>query len=402
MVDTPELPLSSPVIDRRGRLQRTVRRQRETAARDSLVGAVVSAMLLLGLHGASTLGLGPAAAHAVDDGGTTVAAPDDAIFSAAMVGDLMFGRFVEQVAERRGHDALLASVAPYLQLDYVSGNLEQVISEDEELPDAQKVIHLSSGAEALGTMVDAGFTTVSLANNHTMDHGLPGLRDTIAALDDAGLRHAGAGVNLDDAVRTDLQDHGDLVVATLSFTDVYVDGFLALSFQGGVLAAEPDVFAPRIQRARADADLVIVHVHWGDEYDIGINHRQRELAEMMSEAGADIIVGHHPHVLLPVEQIGDTLVLYSLGNFVFDQGWSRTRESAIARYHLREDGTARVEFVPAYIREATPRPLEGPLASYRRSRIFQRLRGASLAWRTEGGMLVTEVDHRHVLDEEAR
>jgi poly-gamma-glutamate synthesis protein (capsule biosynthesis protein) len=400
MADTPELPLSSPIVDRRGRLQRTVRRQRETAARDSLIGAVVSAALVLGIHGGASLGIGPAPAHAGDEARITAAPPEDTVFSAAMVGDVMFGRFVERVAERRGHDALLAAVAPYLDGDYVSGNLEQVISEEQDLPDAQKVIHLSSGGRALESMVQAGFTTVSLANNHTMDHGLPGLRDTIAALDDAGLRHAGAGEHLDDAVRTDLQQHGDVVVATLSFTDVYVDGFRALSFQGGVLAAEPDVFAPLIQRARVDADLVIVHVHWGDEYDIGVNDRQREIAEMMSEAGADIIVGHHPHVLLPVEMIGDTLVFYSLGNFVFDQGWSRTRESAIARYHLRDDGTARVEFVPVYIREAAPRPLEGPLAGYRRSRIFERLRGGSLEWTTEGGMLVTEVDHVHVVGAE--
>lgn len=397
MDDTPELPLSSPIVDRRGRLQRTVRRQRETAARDSLIGAVVSAALLLGIHGGSVLGVGPAPAHAGADAATATTRPDDAVFSAAMVGDLMFGRFVERVADRRGHDALLEAVTPYLDADYVSGNLEQVISDDPDLPDAQKVIHLASGGEALGSLVEAGFTTVSLANNHTMDHGLPGLRDTITALDDAGLRHAGAGEDLEDAVRTDVQEHGDLVVATLSFTDVYVDGFVALSFQGGVLAAEPDVFGPLIQRARADADLVIVHVHWGDEYDIGVNDRQREIATMMAEAGADMIVGHHPHVLLPVEMVGDTLVLYSLGNFVFDQGWSRTRESAIARYHLREDGTARVEFVPVYIREGTPRPLQGPLAGYRRSRIFERLTGGSLEWTTEAGMLVTEVDHRHAV-----
>jgi poly-gamma-glutamate synthesis protein (capsule biosynthesis protein) len=351
----------------------------------------------------TTTDLGPngAGAQATADDPAPLGVPDpDAAFTATMVGDLMFGRHVQRVTDREGYDAPLRHVAPLLEGDYVSGNLEQVISDREQLPEADKLIHLRSPTETVEALVDAGFTTLSLANNHSMDYGIPGLRDTIDALDAAGLNHAGAGVDLDAAVRTDLQEHGELTVATLSFTDVFVEGFIARSFQGGALQAEPDVFVPLIQNAAAEADLVIAHFHWGEEYDIAPGEDQRENAEIAAAAGADIIVGHHPHVLMPVERIGETLVIYSLGNFVFDQGWSRTRESAIARYTLGEDGTARVELVPVYIREATPQVLSGPLATYRRERIFQRLRGDGLEWSREDGMLVTELDHGHILDDE--
>jgi gamma-polyglutamate biosynthesis protein CapA len=363
--------------------------------RGALLGTLVTVLLLMTVQGGNVLRAGAAAAEPVGD---ARAEPDpDAVFTATMVGDVMFARHVERIAERHGHEAILREVAPWLRGDYVSANLEQVISDRNDLPEANKLILLRSDQRAAHALADAGFTIVSLANNHSMDHGLPGLRDTIAALDRAGLRHAGAGEDLDAAVATDLQEHGALVVATLSFTDVFVDGFIARPFQGGVLQAEPDVLAPLIQRADSVADLVIVHLHFGEEYDLGPNARQRSLVEVAAAAGADIIVGHHPHVLMPVERVGDTLVFYSLGNFVFDQGWSRTRESTIARYVLTADGTARVELVPVYIREGTPRVIAGPSGAYRRERIFQRLRGAGLDWRRSDGLLITEIDHAHVV-----
>ena len=375
----------------RGRLQRRLRRDRRHAGRDATIGAVVAAAAVLGGQLVAQMETPPAVADGPDP-------DDDAVFSAAMVGDVMFGRHVERAIAQHGHDALLPDVQPWLEGDYVSANLEQVISDDDDLPEADKLIPLSSGSEAAATLADAGFTTVSLANNHAMDHGIPGLRDTIEALDDVGIAHAGAGVDLDEAVRTDYQEHGDLTVATLSFTDVFVEGFIARSFQGGVLQADPATFGPLLQQADQQADLVIAHFHWGEEYDLSPNADQRELAAFAADAGADIVVGHHPHVLMPVERIGDTVVFYSLGNFVFDQGWSRTRESAIARYHLDADGTARVELLPVYLREGSPQRLDGPMDTYRRERIFLRLRGDGLDWERDGVSLVAELDHGHVLE----
>jgi gamma-polyglutamate biosynthesis protein CapA len=387
------LPEEAPTT-RRGRLQRRVRRRALTAGRDTSVAMAVTALVVATFQ---LTGLPDGEVAAAELAGVT-AEDDDLVFSAVMVGDLMFGRHVEQAAERHGHDQLLAHVTPLLDADYVTGNLEQVVTDRaDELPEADKLIHLASDQRALEALAGAGFTTLALANNHLMDHGIPGLRDTIAALDEVGFAYAGAGETLDDALAIDYQEHGDLTVATLSFSDAYVIGFVARAFQGGVLWADPQRTSRLIQEADANADLVIAHFHWGTEYGFAPNQRQRELAEVAALAGADVVVGHHPHVLQSVERIGDTLVLYSLGNFVFDQGWSRTRESTVARYELAADGRARVSFVPIEIREGAPRPVAGPLAPYRTTRIFDRLQGEGLEWSRDGDVLVTELDHRHVL-----
>nr|WP_274387574.1 CapA family protein [Salsipaludibacter albus] len=318
-----------------------------------------------------------------------------------MVGDMMFARGVGEIVERRGYEPLFRNVQPLLAGDYVSGNLETVVSDDPDLPEADKLIFLQSPTASTEAMVDAGFTTVSLANNHAMDHGIPGLSATIEAVEGAGLHHAGGGRDLDEAKTIDYQEFGDFTVATLSFTDVFVNGFIARAFQGGVLDASEDTMLPMIVEADANADLVIVNMHFGEEYDNGPSARQRELVEAASAAGADVIAGHHPHVALTVDVVGDTLVFYSLGNFVFDQGWSRTRESFIARYGLDEDGSAMVEIVPIYIEEATPRVVEGLSGAYRRARIFQRVTaGSSLPWQREGDVLVAEFDQSAMLEEE--
>jgi gamma-polyglutamate biosynthesis protein CapA len=377
-----------PPPSHRGRLQRLMRRHATHAGRDSLLGLSVAA-LILAL--APLLGAAEAPDPAVADDG-------DAVFTAALVGDLMLARHIEAVTDRRGHDALFEHVTPLLQADYVAGNLEQVVAADPDaLPEADKLIHLAGGPEAVAAIAEAGFTTLALANNHTMDHGIPGLRETIAAVEEAGLRHAGAGEDLEAALEIDYQDHGDLTVATLSFTDAFVVGFPARAFQGGVLSAEEGRASRLIAEADANADLVIAHFHWGEEYGFAPNRTQRELAEMAAASGADLVVGHHPHVLQRVDRIEDTLVLYSLGNFVFDQGWTRTRESAVARYSLGGDGQARLELTPVLVREGAPRPLSGPMAPYHRARIFQRLSGDTLEWTRTDGRLITTIDHSEVL-----
>ncbi|WP_252311876.1 CapA family protein [Sinobaca sp. H24] len=141
----------------------------------------------------------------------------------------------------------------------------------------------------------------------------------------------------------------------------------------GVLTSDPEEFIPAIQSAQEDADLVVVHLHAGQEYDSSPTTRQQELAKAISDAGADIIVGHHPHVLQSVDVYNDTLIMYSMGNFIFDQGWTRTRDSAVAEYELMEDGTARIEFKPYRIFEAQPRPVEGLTEFVHRFRIFRQL-----------------------------
>ena len=288
------------------------------------------------------------------------------------VGDMMFSRHVHTAAERHGFKALFDYVRPvFLASDYNTGNFEQPVVLDDTTAGAPREINFKTGAAAVQTLKEVNFTTVSLANNHIMDYGAEGLRDTLAVFEKEGIAAVGAGLDLDEAMRIDYRTINGIRIATLGFTDVYplinpLDrggeasdpaGYAAASGRPGVLAAKPHHVAPLIQRARHNADLVIVHMHWGEEYNSTITAAERDLARSMVDLGADIIIGHHPHVLKPVEIYNGAVIFYSLGNFIFDQGFSRTKMSAVAQYKLMDDGSARVEITPLSIREARPRPL---------------------------------------------
>lgn len=331
-------------------------------------------------------------------------AEDNTVYTATMVGDIMFGRHVEEVTDRYGKEYLFRFVRPlFEESDYVTGNFEHPVLLEDGYEKQDKYIHLGTDAESVQTLKDLNFSSVTIANNHTMDYGVEGLRDTIDTFEEVGLDAVGAGYDLEDASRISYQTDNGITTAMIGISDSYVKGARAFQAEPGVLPADPDVVLPLIKEASDNANLVIVNVHWGVEYNDEPNPRQRDLARAMADAGADLIVGHHPHVLSSVETYNDSVIFYSLGNFVFDQGWSRTRDSVAVQYKLEEDGKARIEAVPLRIREATPAPI-GDLGGFHEQRIFYQLTKGTNdkdGWKQENGRLIYEMDHSHVLEGEA-
>ncbi|NEU30207.1 CapA family protein [bacterium LRH843] len=325
---------------------------------------------------------------------------DTAIFTASMVGDMMFGRHVEEVTKQYGTDSLFRHVEPFFkESDYITGNFEHpVVLGDYEGLD--KFIHLKTDAESVHTLERMNFTNVSLANNHTLDYGPQGLEDTIRTFEKSSVDFVGAGRNLEDAKYISYEEVNGVTIATLGFSDSYVKGFRALDDRGGILVADPNLYMPLVHEANQQADLVIVHLHAGQEYDGAPSPRQVDMNKAIADAGADIIIGHHPHVLMPVDVYNDTLIMYSLGNFIFDQGWSRTRDSVLAQYQLEADGTGKLILNPMRIREGQPRPLTGVFSAHHEAKIFRQLtKGTSSEkWYKEEGKLIFAVDHSHVLE----
>jgi len=161
---------------------------------------------------------------------------------------------------------------------------------------------------------EAGVDVVAIANNHGLDAGGRGCRDTMATLTDHDIAYAGGrpeGFEPDDITYLTV---GDAVVAFLAYTD--------LDFEhGSMCKVDPDMgnALAKVQEARSHADVVCVSYHWGVEYEKRPTERQVELAHATIDAGADVILGHHPHVMSGVEWYHDGLIVYSMGNFVFDQ-----------------------------------------------------------------------------------
>ena len=179
---------------------------------------------------------------------------------------------------------------------------------------------------AAATFATAGFDVVTTAGNHAGDCWLNcprhrAFRDTAANLDAAGLPHTGTGENRAEATTPVVLERQGLRFAFLAYDDI-AHYFAATETEIGSATYDPDTLADDVQQAAALVDHVVISFSWGTEYTANPTRRQREAARIAADAGASLVVGNHPHWVQAVEQIGETVVFYALGNFVFDQSWS--------------------------------------------------------------------------------
>ena len=318
----------------------------------------------------------------------------DAKFTATMVGDMMFGRNIQKVVDNKGYDYLFRFVKPYfLASDYNTGNFENPIitrAESEyELPD--KNIYLHASPAVIPALEAMNFTNVNLANNHLMDYGVAGLNETIDAFAASSVAAIGAGLNKFQSGQIQYSEFNGVKVATLGSTDVGYQWGYSTDHQAGANKTRLIDMLPLVKEAKKNADLVIVHSHWGIEYDSSPTPRQEEIGHALVNAGADIIIGHHSHTLQPVEIYKGKVIFYSLGNFIFDQGWTKTKDSVLAQYKIKEDGSRVVELTPMKVEEASPTPLKGPLAGIEFNRMAQLLTknlGSKVKWETKDGKII--------------
>ncbi|MED3464695.1 CapA family protein [Bacillus thuringiensis] len=321
-----------------------------------------------------------------------------------MVGDIMMGRNIQNITNYYGSDYLFRYTRHFFEdSDYSSGNFENpvLLDKKETYTKANKYIHLDTTKQSVITLKEMGFTMLNLANNHMMDFNSKGLQETLQVFQKEKLDYVGAGNNLIDAKKINYQDINGIKVASLGFTDVIAPGSVATINSAGVLSMNPDNFVQQIYEAKnpekGNADLVIVNVHWGEEYDTEVNPRQQALAKALVDAGADIIIGHHPHVLQSFEIYKNSIIFYSLGNFIFDQGWTRTKDSILVKYYLRNDGMATVNVIPLQINEGTPRPTSSWINV---KRIHQQLTKNTVdenSWKIRGEIIEINLNHQKVL-----
>lgn len=195
----------------------------------------------------------------------------------------------------------------------------------------------------------AGFTVVSQANNHTYDWGPAALLDSLDRLRAAGIRAVGAGRNDLQAHYPVVVDLGGLKVALLAYVNIDPKDATAGIDRPGVAWLEPDRALADIRFARPLADLVVVCPHWGVEYAAGPTREQVKLARSMIDAGADLIVGSHPHVVQPLEEYHSRWIAYSLGNFIFDQKNPSTQRGDLLNVLVRGKQIAQVTRIPLRI-----------------------------------------------------
>jgi poly-gamma-glutamate capsule biosynthesis protein CapA/YwtB (metallophosphatase superfamily) len=256
----------------------------------------------------------------------------------ALLGDVMIGRGVDPKPNS------LATLTPELKAaDLSLANLESPLTSGQGYPTAGGTYNLCTSSSRADLLPAWGLDMLSLANNHRFDCGEDRVKDTIEALSAVGITPIGPGP------QPVYREINGLKLAFLAFDDI-------------LSPIDASAATRAVRSARATGAVVIVSVHWGAEYQEGPTDRQKALARQFANAGAALIVGTHPHVLQRADWIGPqtcegskpspgcTLVLYSLGNALFDQGGlDDTRQSALVVVTLDSQGVKSIRVVPFVI-----------------------------------------------------
>ena len=281
------------------------------------------------------------------------------------VGDIMLAGSGESIYRKNGYDYPFdATRKTLMQGDLVIGNLESPITASG-VEFREKKFRFKADPKAALALRNAGFTHLSLANNHILDYGADGLSQTIAALDTNSIIYSGAGMNLASARKAGLIYLHGVKVAFLSYSLTHPDEFFAGTEAAGTAPGYARHFIADIKQAKKNADCVIVSFHWGGEGLEKPKPYQISTAHKAVDAGADIIIGHHPHVLQGVERYNNGVIFYSLGNFAFGS-YSRSSDlSMIARITF-DGGVKAVEIIPLNVLNTQvrfqPRLLKGAAA----------------------------------------
>ncbi len=243
-------------------------------------------------------------------------------------GDIMLARNVETMMRTYGHEYPFALVSEYIdQADFAVGNFEASMPTVHTQTESM-TFNFSVHAQYLDRLAAAGFTHVSQANNHGYDYGLAGYENAVSEISKHKINPFGHPRRIGTATTAYVTSStGDSValIGLEAFSNTYTENELK----------------DLLTKASAKSEIQVVYIHWGNEYELTHSSTQRKLAQQLIDAGADLIVGHHPHVVQDIDVYNDVLIFYSLGNFVFDQYFSQdVQEGLMISLQLEEDSSS--------------------------------------------------------------
>lgn len=283
-----------------------------------------------------------------------LAAVAAASVTVVLVGDIRLDGPVGRIALEEGEAAPVALVKDALAGDIVLGNLEQPLT--RRGAPADKKFTFRAPPERASVLKACGFTALGLANNHVMDFGPEGLEDTWQALGAQGLPHLGSGPDAAAARRPLVLERNGLKVGLLALTSTFPKENWAGRARPGVAFSDLARVEGWVREAKKACDVLVVSFHGGTELATEPNEVQRAFARAAAAGGADAVVGHHPHVVQAAEVLGRTVVVHSVGNFLFESPTAGTEKSLVARLTLTKDGVARAELVPIDTEGGRPKP----------------------------------------------
>jgi len=300
--------------------------------------------------GAATSATKPVAAGSISPGGSPApAATSTPSVTVVSGGDTIGDRGVKAYIAAHGADAVFAGIAPVLRAaDAAWVNLESPLTDISD-PYPGKDVHFQGDPRLAAGLADAGIDVVNMANNHAVDQGPAGLLDAIRRVEAAGVKVVGVGRNAAAARRPAIvRTSGGATIGFLGWTDIIWPGYQAGSGPG-VATARTDMsqVEQAIRRLKRRVDYVVVCFHWGVEYtDMPIADQVSE-AHAAIDAGADMVIGHHPHVLQGAQIYKGHFIIYSLGDLVFDHYSLATGQTVLVHAVLSPHGV-KVTLIPVY------------------------------------------------------
>ncbi len=268
--------------------------------------------------------------------------------SIAAVGDIMLGEVTPQYMEQYGVNYPFDSTRQILaEADLTMGNLEAAFSNTGTRFD--KKFTFKVPPKYAPSLLHAGIDVVTLANNHILDFGMEALKNTISTLDSLGIAHCGAGATYAEAIKPALLERNGYRIAVLGYSLTFPEEFWANRQQGGTVFPHEHLLKKSIQQCDTLADITIVTFHWGAELANYPKDYQKQIAHKSIDYGADLVIGHHPHVLQGLEIYNNRLIAYSLGNFTFSSYSRKTTESIILKAFLTRNGLLYAKAIPVCV-----------------------------------------------------
>lgn len=240
------------------------------------------------------------------------------------------------------YDKILGALKPLQQANVLMVNLESPITDKKDK--ARKKYNFKLSTAMTGLLNANGINIVNLANNHIYDYNAKGLEDTLAALDQAGILHVGAGKDLKDARKPVILEYNN---KKIGFLGCYSNGYRSAGVsKPGVCPRYENIILEDIRKLKTQVAYVVVNIHWGKEKQPVPEEWQIKLAHKMVDSGANLVIGHHSHTIQGVEEYQGSIIAYSLGNFMFFPGSKVSEEVVLLHIELADNGTITWEFIP--------------------------------------------------------
>ena len=286
------------------------------------------------------------------------AKPEPVNTSLLFTGDVLLSEYVLSNYDNKGIDGVVSQPLrdKMVNADFTMVNEEFPFSNrGTKAPDKQYTFRVDP--KYVSIFKELGIDAVGIANNHVLDFGKEALEDTFTTLNNAGIPYSGAGHNLEEASKVVTFEKGGKKVGVIAASRVIpvVEWNVRNSQPGVFTAYDATDLINKVQEAKQSCDLVFVMIHWGTEHTDKLEEYQKTIGHQLIDAGADGVIGAHPHVVQGIEKYNDKMIFYSLGNYIFNQNIERT--FALSINYDNENVKPEYTLIPAKASNATTREM---------------------------------------------